>query len=60
MFKFIKKMFSSEGKVKDPVCKMNVDPQKSKFKNDYKEVTYHFCSANCKTAFDQNPEQFIQ
>ncbi|OGG31027.1 YHS domain-containing protein [Candidatus Gottesmanbacteria bacterium RIFCSPLOWO2_02_FULL_38_8] len=52
-------MFSGEGKAKDPVCGMSVDPQNSKFKSEFKGVTYFFCSQHCKTQFDQNPEQFI-
>ena len=59
MFDFIKKMFSSEGKVKDPVCGMSVDPAKTKYKSEFKGATYYFCSDHCKTQFDQNPEQFI-
>lgn len=58
MFDFIKKMFSSEGKVKDPVCGMSVDAKTAKVKSSFKEIEYFFCSANCKTAFDQNPQEF--
>ena len=59
LIKFIKKMFSGEGKAKDPVCGMSVDPKNSTFKSEFKGVTYFFCSQHCKTQFDQNPEQFI-
>ena len=58
MLDFIKKMFSGEGKVKDPVCGMIVDPKNSKFKSEFKELTYYFCSEHCKSQFDQNPELF--
>lgn len=58
MFDFIKRMFSSEGKIKDPVCGMSVDAKTAKFKSTFKEIEYYFCSANCKTAFDQNPQEF--
>ncbi|OGF99655.1 YHS domain-containing protein [Candidatus Gottesmanbacteria bacterium RBG_16_38_7b] len=51
-------MFSGEGKVKDPVCGMIVDPKNSKFKSEFKELTYYFCSEHCKSQFDQNPELF--
>ena len=60
MFDSIKKMFSSEGKVKDPVCGMNVDPKNTKFKSIHKRKEYFFCSTNCKTQFDQDPQQFIK
>ena len=59
MLKFIKKMFSSEGKTKDPVCGMAVDPNKTGFKSVHQGKEYFFCSANCKTQFDNNPQNFI-
>jgi len=59
MFKFIKKMFSSEGKVEDPVCGMAVNSAKTQFKSVHKDKEYFFCSENCKTQFDQNPQDFI-
>lgn len=59
MFDFVKKIFSGEGKTKDPVCGMNVDPKNTEFNLVYQEKEYFFCSDNCKTQFDQNPKQFI-
>lgn len=46
--------------VKDPVCGMNVDPQQSKIKSEYKGKPYYFCCAGCKTKFDANPEHYLQ
>ena len=59
MLKFIKKMFSSEGKVKDLVCGMAVDPKNTKFKSVLKEKEFYFCSSNCKSQFDKSPQDFI-
>ena len=59
MHGFFKKLFSQEGKVKDPVCGMAVDPAKTKFKSVYQDKEYFFCSQNCKNQFDQNPQEFI-
>ncbi|MBN8990599.1 MAG: heavy metal translocating P-type ATPase [Rhizobiales bacterium] len=45
--------------VVDPVCGMTVDPETSKHRSDYKDVTYHFCSAGCRTKFEAAPEQYL-
>lgn len=44
--------------VKDPVCGMQVDPQKTAIKTDYHDQTYYFCSALCKGIFDREPEKY--
>jgi YHS domain-containing protein len=44
--------------VKDVVCKMKIDKRTAEFKSEYKGKTYYFCSANCKTKFDKNPEKY--
>lgn len=43
---------------KDPVCGMQVDEAQAAGKSEYHGQTYYFCSASCKTKFDQNPEQY--
>jgi YHS domain-containing protein len=43
----------------DPVCGMEVDPQKTKYKSVYKGKVYYFCSYQCKKAFDENPEYYL-
>lgn len=45
-------------KVKDPVCGMEFDSEKSEFKSQYKGQTYHFCCPKCKTAFDREPRKY--
>ena len=45
--------------VVDPVCGMTVDPETSKHRADYRDVTYHFCSAGCRTKFAAAPEQYL-
>ena len=42
----------------DPVCGM--DAKESKYQETYGGKTYHFCSANCKKAFDKNPSKYIE
>jgi Cu+-exporting ATPase len=40
---------------KDPVCGMDVDPEKAAGKSVYKGETLYFCSSNCKKRFDADP-----
>jgi len=44
----------------DPVCGMNVDEKKAKFKSEYKSATYYFCCEACKDAFDKNPQKYTK
>lgn len=46
--------------VKDPVCGMMIDPEKSYYRSKYLGKTYHFCSGDCKKAFDVEPETFTK
>jgi len=43
---------------KDPVCGMTVEkPYQHKY--IYKGHEYGFCSHECKTSFESNPEKFL-
>jgi len=44
---------------RDPVCGMSVDPDDVEETSTYQGKTYYFCSAPCKTKFDQRPSQFL-
>jgi Cu+-exporting ATPase len=44
---------------RDPVCGMNVDPEKSKAKVEHGGKSYYFCSTGCGKRFEQVPEQFL-
>jgi YHS domain-containing protein len=44
--------------VKDPVCGMDVDPNRAAGKSEYNGQTYYFCSKGCKRAFDKEPEKY--
>ncbi|OGH23886.1 MAG: hypothetical protein A3J69_01070 [Candidatus Levybacteria bacterium RIFCSPHIGHO2_02_FULL_42_12] len=44
-------IFKNEGKVKDPVCGMSVDKNKTQFSYINKGKTFYFCSKNCKEIF---------
>ena len=53
----------AEGEVRnmerDPVCGMNVDPEKAKAKVEHGGKSYYFCSAGCAKKFEQTPQQFV-
>jgi Cu+-exporting ATPase len=44
---------------KDPVCGMLVDPKTAKGQSDFEGKTYYFCSAKCKSRFDENPLEYL-
>jgi Cu+-exporting ATPase len=43
----------------DPVCGMKVDPATSKHRFDHAGMTYHFCSAGCRTKFEADPAKYL-
>lgn len=44
--------------VKDPVCGMTIETQDAVATSEYKGKTYHFCSRDCKSEFDANPDDY--
>jgi Cu+-exporting ATPase len=50
----------SNPSVKDPVCGMDVDPAKTAHHAESSGVTYHFCSAKCRTKFVADPAAFVK
>lgn len=44
--------------VNDPVCGMQVDPQKAAAQSVFQGQTYYFCSSVCKGMFDREPEKY--
>jgi Cu+-exporting ATPase len=50
---------ASAPRVKDPVCGMTVDPQKSAGKVAHGDETYYFCSKRCAERFEKEPEKFL-
>jgi Cu+-exporting ATPase len=43
----------------DPVCGMNISPEKSAGKSFHIETEYYFCSLSCKKRFDEKPGFFL-
>ncbi len=46
------------GLARDPVCGMNVDPQKAAARAEYGGKTYFFCSVHCAEKFKTAPESY--
>jgi len=44
---------------KDPVCGMEVNPEKAAATSNYQGTTYYFCAPGCKKAFDENPTKYL-
>ncbi len=45
--------------VKDPVCGMDVDPQKTDNHFTFEEKEYHFCSEKCLNKFETDPQKYL-
>jgi len=50
---------ASRQTVKDPVCGMSVNPEKSDYDHEYMGQTYDFCSAKCHDKFVEDPEIYL-
>ncbi|MBB3268685.1 Cu+-exporting ATPase [Azospirillum sp. OGB3] len=47
-------------KVKDPVCGMMVDPERTGHQAGHGGQTFHFCSARCREKFVADPERYLK
>jgi P-type Cu+ transporter len=45
--------------VKDPVCQMNVVPERAAGSYEYRGETYYFCSKGCLNRFQTDPEKYL-
>ena len=45
--------------MRDPVCKMDIDPKTAAGQSNYEGDTYYFCSKQCKDRFDADPERYV-
>jgi P-type Cu+ transporter len=49
----------TDGRVKDPVCGMTVDPQTAKHRTRHEGHDYFFCSAGCRGKFEADPAKYL-
>ena len=45
---------------KDPVCGMNVDPERAAGKVEHEGKTYYFCNPSCRTKFCADPARYLE
>ena len=45
---------------RDPVCGMTVDAAATKYQAPFGDLTHHFCSANCKSKFEADPDRYMK
>jgi len=43
----------------DPVCLMDVDPARARWKAEYQGRIYAFCAPGCKKAFEREPTAYV-
>ena len=43
----------------DPVCGMNVPPEKRDFVFNYQGCNYYFCAEACRRSFEKNPVIYL-
>ena len=44
---------------KDPVCNMEVDPDKAAGQSVYRGQVVYFCAVSCKAKFDAAPDRYL-
>ena len=44
----------------DPICGMNVEPERAAGSHVYNRQTYYFCSQHCLAKFKEDPGKFLQ
>ena len=47
------------GGEKDPVCGMDVDPEKAAGASVHAGKTYYFCSTSCRDQFEREPQKYL-
>lgn len=45
---------------RDPVCGMMFDPEDAVDEVEFGGETYYFCSEECLTKFELNPQSYVQ
>jgi Cu+-exporting ATPase len=50
---------AGDAQVRDPVCGMTVDPEKTPHHHTHEGKPYHFCSAGCLAKFRQEPDRYL-
>ena len=46
--------------VVDPVCEMEIEESAAEATVEYLGEVFYFCSGNCKEAFEEDPESYLE
>ena len=46
--------------VVDPVCKMEIEEEDAVATFEYLGEVFYFCSENCRQAFEEDPESYLE
>jgi Cu+-exporting ATPase len=46
--------------VVDPVCEMEIEQEDAAATVEYLGEVFYFCSENCKEAFEEDPESYLE
>ena len=46
--------------VVDPVCEMEIEESDAEATVEYLGEVFYFCSENCKKAFEEDPESYLE
>ena len=49
----------SKNTVTDPICGMEVDPNKTDLAAIHKGCKYYFCAQACRSTFERDPEKYL-
>ncbi|SEJ07912.1 heavy metal translocating P-type ATPase [Nitrosomonas eutropha] len=49
----------SKHTAKDPVCGMTVDSHTTKYRKEYADKPWYFCSSHCQSKFEENPDKYL-
>lgn len=44
----------------DPVCGIELEPNRTTASSEHAGRRHHFCSRGCKAEFDENPDGFVR
>jgi len=44
---------------RDPVCGMEVEPERAAGRSEYAGEAYYFCASVCKERFDDDPGRYV-
>lgn len=57
---FIRQNKHVQEKAMDNVCGMEIEKEDTKFRHQYHNQWYYFCSQSCMREFERNPQRYVK